>query len=227
MQPQIPLTRDLVLIGGGHSHALVLRKWAMRPLPGVRITLINPGPTAPYSGMLPGHIAGHYQQEELEIDLVRLARFAGARLIDGRAVALDPQARTVTVEDHGMIEYDVASLDIGVTTELRQLRGFSEHTVGAKPLDAYAARWRDFLAAARDSGAAGPVTVIGGGVAGVELAMAMAHALRHATGAADVTLIEARDSLTGTGRGTRDRLMAALDEYGVTLWTGAEIAERG
>ena len=58
MQTQIPLTRDLVLIGGGHAHALVLRMWGMTPLPGTRVTLINPGPTAPYSGMLPGHIAG-------------------------------------------------------------------------------------------------------------------------------------------------------------------------
>src|SRR6056297_3082474 len=92
----LPLTRDLVLIGGGHTHALVLRKWGMAPLPGARLTLINPGPTAPYSGMLPGHIAGHYTREELDIDLVRLARFAGARLVLARATDIDPQAQVVT-----------------------------------------------------------------------------------------------------------------------------------
>ena len=85
MQPQIPLTRDLVLIGGGHAHALAARMWGMKPVPGVRLTLINPGPTAPYSGMLPGHIAGHYTRDDLDIDLVKLARFAGARLILGAA----------------------------------------------------------------------------------------------------------------------------------------------
>ena len=67
MQPQIPLTRDLVLIGGGHTHALVLLRWGMAPLPGTRLTVIDPNPTAPYSGMLPGLIAGHYRQSELEI----------------------------------------------------------------------------------------------------------------------------------------------------------------
>ena len=81
MKQQIPLTRDLVLIGGGHTHALVLRSWGLNPLPGVRLTVINPGPTAPYSGMLPGFVAGHYTRDELDIDLVKLCRFAGARLI--------------------------------------------------------------------------------------------------------------------------------------------------
>ena len=73
-QANLPLTRDLVLVGGGHTHALVLRKWAMMPLAGVRVTLVNPGPDAPYSGMLPGFVAGHYGRGDLDIDLVRLAR---------------------------------------------------------------------------------------------------------------------------------------------------------
>uniref|UniRef100_UPI0035197BE7 hypothetical protein n=1 Tax=Nioella sp. TaxID=1912091 RepID=UPI0035197BE7 len=60
MGPELPIVKDIVLVGGGHTHALVLRMWAMAPLPGVRLTLVNPGPTAPYSGMLPGHVAGHY-----------------------------------------------------------------------------------------------------------------------------------------------------------------------
>ncbi|MFZ1348219.1 MAG: bifunctional NADH dehydrogenase FAD-containing subunit/selenide, water dikinase SelD, partial [Tabrizicola sp.] len=81
MIPAYPQIRDLVLIGGGHAHALVLRMWGMNPLAGTRITVINPDPVAPYTGMLPGLIAGHYRREELMIDLVRLARFAGARVI--------------------------------------------------------------------------------------------------------------------------------------------------
>ena len=80
---RLPATRDLVLIGGGHAHALVLRMWGMDPLPGARLTLISPEPVAPYTGMLPGHVAGHYRRDEMMIDLVRLARHAGARLILG------------------------------------------------------------------------------------------------------------------------------------------------
>ena len=64
-QPPLPLTRDLVFVGGGHTHALVLRKWGMDPLPGARLTLIDPTPVTAYSGMLPGHVAGHYTRVDL------------------------------------------------------------------------------------------------------------------------------------------------------------------
>ena len=67
MQAVTAQMRDLVLVGGGHTHALVLRKWGMNPLPGARLTVINPAPSAPYSGMLPGFVAGHYRRDDLDI----------------------------------------------------------------------------------------------------------------------------------------------------------------
>jgi selenide,water dikinase len=71
--------RELVLVGGGHSHVQVLRRFAMAPRPDVRLTLVVDRPIAVYSGMVPGYVAGHYRREELEIDVVPLARRAGAR----------------------------------------------------------------------------------------------------------------------------------------------------
>jgi len=219
MKQAIPFTRDLVLIGGGHTHALVLRSWGMNPLAGVRLTVINPGPTAPYSGMLPGFVAGHYTRDELDIDLVKLARFAGARLINGKAVAIDPLAKTITVPDRPAVAYDVAAIDVGITSEMPNLAGFTEHGIPAKPLGTFATRWNAF----RASATAPKVAVIGGGVAGAELAMAMAHALRDHN--PQVALIDRGQVLDGFNRPARSRLLAALSEQGVTCVENADVVE--
>lgn len=211
MKQTIPLTRDLVLVGGGHTHALVLRSWGMNPLPGVRLTVINPGPTAPYSGMLPGFVAGHYTREELDIDLVKLARFAGARLIAGKATGLDPVTKTIKVPGRPPVAYDVAAIDVGITSEMPKLAGFAEHGMPAKPLGVFASRWDAFRRAATFP----KVAVIGGGVAGAELAMAMAFALRERS--PQVSLIDRGAVLDGFDTPARSRLLAALSDLGVTL----------
>jgi selenide,water dikinase len=218
----VPLTRDLVLIGGGHAHALVLRRWGMKPLAGARLTVINPGPTAPYTGMLPGHIAGHYSRDTLEIDLVRLCRFAGARLILSHATGIDRATQTVTVEGRGPVAYDVASIDVGITARM-DIAGFADHAVGAKPLDVYAARWRDFLAQVERGDAPPQVAVIGGGVAGCELAMAMAHALRESGADPKVTVLEAGPKISGMGARARAKLEGAMQDLGITVLTGVQV----
>ncbi|MGY6632816.1 MAG: selenide, water dikinase SelD [Alkalilacustris sp.] len=217
----LPLTRDLVLIGGGHAHALVLRGWGMDPLPGARLTLISPAPTAPYTGMLPGHIAGHYPRRALEIDLVRLARHAGARLILDRAVGLDRAAGRIALARGPAVAYDVAALDVGITSDMPELPGFAAHAVPAKPLDAYATRWAAFLDAVAAGQAPPRVAVLGGGVAGVELALAMAHRL-HGQDGARITVIEAADQpLAGLSPGARARLLGHLARLGGQIVAGA------
>lgn len=211
----LPLLRDLVLIGGGHAHALVLRMWAMKPLPGVRLTLINPDPVAPYTGMLPGLIAGHYRREEILIDLVRLARFAGARLILDRATGIDRSAQMIHLAGRAPLPYDLASLDIGITSDLPDLPGFAEHTHAAKPLGAYAREWEAFVARALPEPR---VVVIGGGVGGVELALATAHRLRQTGAKPAVTLVDRGPQLLPhLSTASRAALTRALQAEGVTL----------
>ena len=215
----LPLTRDLVLIGGGHTHALVLRRWGMTPLPGVRVTVINPGPTAPYSGMLPGFVAGHYTRDELDIDLVKLARFAGARLINGYATGIDTKAQTVHIPGRPPIAYDVAAVDVGITSTMPDLPGFTTHAIPAKPLGVFASRWDAFRAQAD----APQIAIIGGGVAGAELAMAMAHALRDKR--PTVRLIDSGRVLTALGYKARQKMLASLTANRIEIIEDAEVSE--
>lgn len=217
----LPFVRDVVLIGGGHAHALLLRRWGMRPMPGARLTLVNPSATAPYTGMLPGFVAGHYTRDALEIDLVRLARFAGARMIFGYVTHIDREAKQLSVSGRPPISYDIASLDIGISSNMPEIAGFSQHAIAAKPLGPFAARWQAFVETEKK----GPVCVIGGGVAGVELALAMHHRLNATGKKCPVTVIEAHKILSGTSKATAQKLRDAMSSAGVQIVEGTTPGE--
>ena len=213
-----PAVKDLVFVGGGHAHALVMRAWAMRPLPGVRLTLINPGPAAPYTGMLPGLIAGHYQRDEIMIDLMRLARQAGARLILDRATGIDRQARQVHLAGRPPVAYDLLSLDIGIASDLPEIPGYSDHAVAAKPLSHYAERWEAFVARALPTPR---LVILGGGIGGVELALASRHRLASLGRAPAITIVERdAEALPHIGRAARTRLLAQCRAAGLRIVTG-------
>ena len=216
----IPAVKDLVFVGGGHAHALVLLRWAMNPLPGVRLTVINPGAAAPYTGMLPGLIAGHYRRDEIMIDLLRLARQSGARAILDRATGIDRAARLVHLAGRPPIPYDLLSLDIGIGSDLPDIPGYADHAVAAKPLGRYAEAWEAFLA----RGLPAPhLVIIGGGIGGVELALASHHRLRGLGRAPVITVVDrGAEALPNIGRGARERLLHHAAAAGITFVTGAE-----
>ncbi|MEQ9002547.1 MAG: bifunctional NADH dehydrogenase FAD-containing subunit/selenide, water dikinase SelD, partial [Pseudomonadales bacterium] len=132
-----------MLIGGGHSHVQVLRAFGMRPLPGVRLTLISREPFTPYSGMLPGHVAGDYDWREIHIDLGPLATFAGARFISSEVTAVDPAAGTLELDGHPPLRYDWLSVNTGAAPGVTDPVGEP-----VKPIGRFLPRWSEVLSAA-------------------------------------------------------------------------------
>jgi selenide,water dikinase len=215
MQSSVPIDQDLVLVGGGHAHVNVLKSFGMQPVPGVRLSLIARDVETPYSGMLPGYVAGHYRFEECHIDLRRLARFAGARLIHDEAVGLDRGKYQVLCKDHPSIRYDIVSLDIGSTPRLGDIPGAAEHTIPVKPIAQFAERWEALLDRARDAGKV-RLAIVGGGAGGVELAMSAQHRLTGLLASPpEVTLVTREGLLPSHNAATRRRIETIFRERNI------------
>jgi pyridine nucleotide-disulfide oxidoreductase family protein len=169
--------KRLVLAGAGHAHAQVLLDWARAPLPGVELVLVSPQALAPYSGMVPGWLAGQYRFDEIAIHFQHLCAIAGARWVADELHALDADRGQLQLGSGQTLAYDTLSLNLGSTLlpppgdtpvlSLRPLAALREH------YEALLARWaadpstRDFT-----------VTAVGGGAAGVESLLAVLSHLR-------------------------------------------------
>lgn len=176
MQMQTPNVRDLLLVGGGHSHVQVLKHFAMHPVPGVRLTLISDDYVSPYSGMVPGYIAGHYSLDEVQIALGPLCRRAGARFICANVTGLDRYSRRVLMAGRPALRYDVLSINSGAQPDLQGMPG-----IAVKPIGRFLSQWPELLATMRsrsaaDSSSSGRrmrgVMLVGAGAGGIELAFA-------------------------------------------------------
>ncbi|WP_346837584.1 FAD-dependent oxidoreductase [Microbulbifer sp. SAOS-129_SWC] len=166
----------IVLVGGGHAHAVLLRLWAKHPLPGVRLTLVSPETHGLYTGMLPGLVAGHYTANDAYIDLSRLCRAAGAHFIRARACGIDATGRRLDLDNQAALHYDLLSLDIGAAAP-RDLPGAALANP-VKPVGQFYQHWQQLQQEIQHSSTPLRLGVIGGGAGGCELAMAMAEGLR-------------------------------------------------
>jgi selenide, water dikinase len=167
---QASIRQDLVLIGGGHSHAIALKKFGMNPIPGVQLTLITDVSHTPYSGMLPGYVAGLYDFDDCHIDLRPLTQFAQVRMIVDRAVGLDGVKNQVMLQEHPPIAFDLLSIDIGSNPAAVEVPGAREYAIAVKPISQFLAYW-DQMVTEITQAPERPVRVaiVGGGAGGVEL----------------------------------------------------------
>ena len=105
----------LLLAGGGHSHALILKRWAMDPTrrPARPVLLINRCSTSLYSGMVPALIAGIDPPEEAAIDLRSLCDRAGVAFVQAEITGLDPGQRCLFLAERPPLRFGLLSLDVG------------------------------------------------------------------------------------------------------------------
>lgn len=207
--------RDLVLLGGGHTHALLMRRLAMKPLPGVRVTLVSETPLTAYSGMLPGLVAGHYDVRDTHIDLDRLSRRTGVRFIVDRAEGLDLAERRLLLTKQPALPFDAVSVDTGSTPNL-DIPGASDHAIGVKPVSRFYTAWERCLSDLEASDAVQHWGVVGAGAGGVELVLAMAWRLRHRSDRVRLHLFFRQNQpLQGSRRAVVRQAMKALRRHGV------------
>eukprot|EP00300_Choanocystis_sp_HF-7_P039395 c5793_g1_i1.p1 GENE.c5793_g1_i1~~c5793_g1_i1.p1 ORF type:complete len:777 (-),score=168.37 c5793_g1_i1:70-2400(-) len=166
-----PFVKDLVLVGGGHAHVHVLKMFGMKPLPGVRVTVISRDVESPYSGMLPGHIAGIYTREQCHINVMRLCVFAGAIFVHAEVSRIDTNARLIYVKDEARppISYDILSIDIGITPDTKTVDPTLVTPV--KPIDSFSRRWDAILERTKRPNIRIRIMVVGAGPGGVELCL--------------------------------------------------------
>lgn len=220
-----PQLKDLVLVGGGHSHVHVLKSFGMKPMPGVRLSLIGRDVETPYSGMIPGFVAGTYSFDECHIDLARLCAWTGARLIHAEAIGLDRTNRQVLLKDRPPVSYDILSIDTGAAPSLDRIPGAAQHSTPVKPIAELGRRWLAFVERIKDWRGLLSVAVVGGGAGGVELALAIDHRLREVAKSSDVkvTLVTAGEILSTRASSARRSLRAILMRRGVGLHENAVV----
>lgn len=227
-----PVVKDLVLLGGGHAHVIVLKRLGMKPIPGVRVTLICRDVHTPYSGMLPGLVAGHYSYDEAHIDLRPLANFAGARLFHAEASGIDPEKRLVHFADRPPAAYDLLSINIGSTPGFDNVPGAREFAVPVKPIGNFLPRWQAFVERVLRAGERPRIAVVGAGAGGVELTLAIEHRLRRLLGdagrafQAEMHLFSRTAEILPThAPRVRRKLLRLLHERSVEVHCGARVAE--
>lgn len=191
-----PAQPHLVLVGGGHAHVTVLKQFGMHPQPGRRLTLVSKEILTPYSGMLPGLIAGHYSFEETHIDLAPLARVAGARLIHAPVTGIDLTGKRIFIHEHEPLTFDWLSINTGCTPRLSGTPGAAEWALALKPIDRFLVRWNAWLNEVRQPGyGVCRVLVVGGGAGGVEVLLSIQHRLRELQSHGDLKDVQLQFSL--------------------------------
>ena len=186
---EIPITNDLVLIGGGHSHLLVLMKLSKRPIKGNRITLITNEIDTPYSGMIPGYIEGIYSWRDSHIDLYRLCLKLNVRFIHAEVERVSAYDKEIYFKDRPKIKFDVLSINTGIQSNNSDIKGAAKYCLPVKPISKLANNFLNKITNYKS------IAFIGGGAGSVELALAIKKRFLNINQEIKITLISGKRGL--------------------------------
>jgi selenide,water dikinase len=217
--------KKLLLVGAGHAHLEILRRFHRHPLPGVELAVVSLGPLHYYSGMVPGYLQGTYREAEIAVRVPDLAARADGSFVAGRAIGVIPdrcQVRVETAAGERLISYDLVSFAVGSDTAGAGDPEVAGEAQRVKPLARVRDLRRRLLALAENGKREVPLAVVGGGAAGVEVALAAAAVLGSR---ARITLLDAGpEILAGYRQRFRRRARAILAERGIAVETGRRVA---
>lgn len=228
MQNSQTIYRDIVLIGGGHAHALVIKMWGMNPVPGVRLTLISQDTDTPYSGMLPGLVSGHYTFEQTHIDLYALCSWANVRFVCAKVSGLSTTRKSVTLQNRPPIEYDLLSINTGSTPNIERTLGAAQFATGVKPISQFYEKWlklKDKISRAKT-----PLNIalVGAGAGGFELLLAMQHSCEKINGGHRPKFhwIVSKDKvLTSHNKNVQQHAIALASKLGISIHCHFKVAQ--
>jgi pyridine nucleotide-disulfide oxidoreductase family protein len=217
--------KRLLLIGGGHSHIEVVRRFGARAFPDSEITLVDAERFATYSGMVPGLIAGHYQFNDCHIDLAALAGNAGVGFVHARVTGIDATHRRATLSNGIGIDYDLVSIDVGATPPTANVPGAADNAFAVKPFAAFAQNW-DTLIERANRGGLCSIVAVGGGAASIELILAMQYRLAPNAASTSVRFSLVSDApclVPDHNDRTRAAITHLLTERGISLYLKSRV----
>jgi selenide,water dikinase len=233
-----PIVSDLVLVGGGHTHVHVLKMFGMPKYrgilrqEGIRVTLIAKDLLTPYSGMLPGYVAGHYTYEEIHIDLVRLCRFAGVNLIHSATTAVTYSSGgggTITCSDgRPPLRFDCLSINIGSSPQQQQQMSVRSGVIPVKPIANFGAFYEKLVEDWQSNKVAADyrLAVVGGGAGGLEMALAVQHRLQTIQPGAQLEIVVVTKGTTimpSHNKRVRTIFTRILKQRGIRIFYQAEV----
>jgi len=196
---------DLLLAGAGHAHLGVLRLWREGQRPQGRIGLLSEGPYAWYSGMLPGLLAGRYRPDQCRIALAPLCAAVDVDLLEGQLSGLDPATNSLQLEDGQRCTASWLSLNLGSQPSAPPAAEATMDVLPVKPFAAFLQGWSEWQKTPQ------LLAILGGGAAGVELALALAVKVP------GLTLLSNSQLLAGHPPALRKRAMRHLLAAGVLV----------